>query len=340
MNARYFVVGVTSIATLSLSLLLWGMPPENVLLFSTPNNNRVYVLNPQSSEKELLYEYTEDCWLHDLKASATGKLIGIIITKRGFTPPGAHDYSILPKNSMVFIDTDGNEITRLDKNVRKFSWSPDGEMIAYIAGTYYEGGVGFTVTSVGIFDLKDKSITRIKKDFPHKSVRGYEGGGIEIKWAQHDNNIYIRDFDYLDGVYRYNTKIGKSENVEYKGIDFSPDGKYYEELEGVHVYLSATNEDITSQLVARFGPDWSRVTMNWVFNEGNCLHFVRKTAVQKGEFKWEYPVVHNVLYDVDKDEVVKEVTMPLSRWTAGPNSLVFEQDGKFVVETFESVHKR
>ena len=136
---------------------------------------------------------------------------------------------------------------------------------------------------------------------------------------------------------------GKIENVDYRDIDFSPDGKYYKEIEregteGTHVYLTATNEDITSQLIARFGPEWSRISLSWVFDKGHCLHVIRQTAVQKAKFSWEYPVVHNVLYDVEKDEVVKEVTLPISRWTAGPDKLVFEKDGKFVVWTYEDVY--
>ncbi|MFQ6008665.1 MAG: hypothetical protein ACE5K8_06905 [Candidatus Zixiibacteriota bacterium] len=291
-----------------------------------------------STDSEKIILNTEGMYGVYFSVSPSDTIIAMLITKRGITPPGAHDYSVPPKNSLVFIDRDGNEIMTLDEDVRKFSWSPDGEKIAYIKGTYYEGGVGFKTTGVGIFDLKDKSKTQIKKDFPHKTIRGFEGGGYEINWARHDSNVYIQDFGYLDGIYRYNTKIGKSEKVDYKGIDFSPDGKYYKEIEGIHIYLTATNEDITSQLIARFGPEWSRVSLNWVFNKGHCLHVIRKTAVQKAEFSWEYPVVHNVLYDVEEDRVVKEVTMPISRWVAGPDKLVFEEDGKFVVWTYEDVY--
>ncbi len=351
MNAKHFVIVIVILALLTLPLFLWGEADKSQLLFRTPNNNRLYYIDVQTNEEKILYECEEDSWLHDLKVSPNGQLTGVMKTKRGITPSGAHDYSVLPKNSLVFIDVDGKEITTLDEDVRKFSWSPDGEKVAYIAGTYYEGGVGFKTTGVGIFDLKDRSKIQIKKDFTHKTIRGFEGGGIEINWAEHDSNVYIQDFGYLDGIYRYNTKIGKSEKVDYKGIDLSPDGKYYKEIvvgegtAGIYVYQTATNEDITSQLIAKFGPEWSRVSLSWVFDKGHCLHVVNHSLepvvigkFSSGKDKWGYPVKHNVLYDVKEDRVVKEVTLPVSRWTAGPGKLVFEQDGKFVVWTYEDVY--
>jgi hypothetical protein len=357
MNAKHFVIVIVILALLILPLFLRGEADKRQLLFRTPNNNRLYYIDVQTNEEKILYECEEDSWLHDFKVSPTGKLVGVMKTKRGITPPGEHDFSVPPKNSLVFIDPDHAEITILDEDVRKFSWSPDGEKIAYIAGTYYEGGVGFMTTGVGIFDLRDHSKTQIKKDFPHQMVKTasgelFEGGGIEINWPRHDSNVYIQDFGYLDGIYRYNTKTGKSEKVEYKGIDFSPDGKYYKEIvvgegeAGINVYKTATNEDITSQLISRFGPEWSLVSLSWVFDKGHCLHVVNHSLerVKIGKFssgkdKWGNPVKHNVLYDVEEDRVVKEVTLPVSRWTASPDKLVFEEDGKFVVWTYEDVYK-
>ena len=311
-----------------------GQPP----LFRTPNNNRFYLLDPQTKKEVVLSECPDDSWLHDFKVSPTGALIGVIKTARGFTPPGQRDFSVLPKNSLVIIAVRGDATTTIEDDVQKFSWSPDGEKIAYITGTYYEGGVGFKTDGVWIYDLKDKSKTKIEKDFPHKTIEGFIGGGIEVNWARHDSNIYIEDFDYLDGVYRYNTTTGRSEKLDYAGIDLSPDGKYYKEIEGIRVFRTLTNEDITPQLVQRFGPEWSRVALTWVFDKGHCLHVVRQTAIKKAEYSWAYPEVHNVLYDVEEDRVLREVTLLPSRWVAGPDKLVFEKDGELIVWTYEDVY--
>jgi hypothetical protein len=191
-----------------------------------------------------------------MSVAPSDTVVALLVTDRGIVPPSGHDYSVPPRNSMIVINANGLELARLDDDIRKFSWSPDGEKIAFIAGTYYEGGVGFLTTGVWVYSLQDGRRTRINKDFPHDTVRGTVGGGYNLNWAKHDSNIYIQDFDYLGGVYRYNTRTGKSEKVAYKGIGFSPDGKYYlAELpeEGCRLYASATNEDVTERVTSRFG---------------------------------------------------------------------------------------
>ena len=278
--------------------------------------------------------------------SPSDTLIAVLITERGVDSPGGLDFSVLPRNWMLFIDRDGNEITRLNDNVRKFSWSPDGEKIAYITGTYYDGGVGFKTTGVWIFDLRDSSKVRIEKNFPHETIDGYIGGGFKINWAKHDSNIYIEDFDYLDGIYRYNTSTGKSEKVAHHGIRFSSDGKYYlmtlsEANHLIRLFRTSTHEEITNQIKARFGEGIRNESMNWVFDQGHLARYFK----QEYEFANENDrqlgkasssrIAYNVLYDVEKDEIVKELTLPISRWTAGPGKLVFEDNGRFIVETYE-----
>lgn len=298
----------------------------------------IHKQNIDTRSSEIIFK-TEEMYMASFSISPLSSKIAVLVTERGTVPPGSHDYSILPRNYLSFIDTDGNELSRLDENVRKFSWSPDGEMIAYITGTYYEGGVGFKTTGVWIFNLNDMTKTQINKDFAHDSIKGYVGGGYEINWAKHDSNIYIRDFDYLDGIYRYNTKSGKSEKVEYYGIDFSSDGRYY--VEGSQLYSTTTNENITEQLINRFGPEWDKVGLYWRFDTGHCLHVVRQTSqpVKVSKDRWENPAVYNVLYDVGTDRVVKEITLPVSRWTAGPDKLVFDKGKELVATTYREVYK-
>ena len=249
--------------------------------------------------------------------SPSDTVIAVLVTERGVVPPGAHDYSVLPKNSMVFIDLDGNEVARLDEDVRKFSWNPDGEKIAYITGTYYEGGVGFKTTGVGIFDLKDKTKIRIKKDFPHRTIEGFIGGGIEINWARHDSNIYIRDFDYLDGIYRYNITTGKSEKVAYHGINFSPDGKYYlavPSMDYPRLYLSASNQEITDRAKSKLG----YVPGGWLPEQSHHMLAVKveyepsfvdtissdKPRVMVDDRKVKQKTFF--IYDVETDQIIKE----------------------------------
>ena len=162
----------------------------------------IHRLDTKSKERKIIFD-TSGLYGASFSLSPSDTIIAVLVTKEGVTPPGAHDYSILPKNSLIFINTAGKEITRLDEDVRVLSWSPDGEKIAYITGTYYEGGVGFKTKGVCVFDLKDGSKRRITKDFPHPTIKDLkgkdiEGGGYDVTWAVHDSNIYIQEFEYFD----------------------------------------------------------------------------------------------------------------------------------------------
>ena len=310
------------------------------------DKRRLYKRNVDDNEVTLIYETDAD-YIVDIRVAPSDTIIAILIEEEGVTPPGAHGYSVPPRSSLMFIDLDGNEIGAFDEDVRKFSWSPDGEKVAYITGTYYEGGVGFKTTGVGILDLRDFSQTSITADFPHRTIDGVVGGGFEINWARHDGNVYIEDFGYLAGRYKYDANAGKSEPVEYKGISFSPDGKYYiltvnEGTDGAHVFETSSNEDLTGLVVARFGyRPGSLASFNWVFDRGHILHY-RSNAFEfdneEDRPKEIDSTPHNVLYDLERDEVLKEDLRPLSRWTAGPGKLVLEQDGEIIVLTYGDVY--
>jgi len=311
--AVVFSLCVSLVVTLDLNASYNNVPKQYI--FSIDSKG-IYRTDTTTNEKKTIFN-TVGLYGVSFSLSPSDTIIAVLVTERGIVPPGAHDYSVLPKNSMVFIDLDGNEVARLDEDVRKFSWSPDGEKIAYIIGTYYEGGVGFKTTGVGIFDLKDKSKIRIKKDFPHRTIEGFIGGGIEINWARHDSNIYIRDFDYLDGIYRYNITTGKSEKVAYHGINFSPDGRYYLSISSMdypHLYVSSTNEEITDRVKSKLG----YVPRSWMPEQNHHMLAVKveykpsfvdtissdKPRVMVDDRKVKQKTFF--IYDVETDQIIKE----------------------------------
>ena len=48
-------------------------------------------------------------------------------------------------------------------------------------------------------------------------------GATDINWSGHDGHIYV---DNNGQVYRYDPTTGKGQKVDYRGIYFTPDGKY------------------------------------------------------------------------------------------------------------------
>jgi len=278
----------------------------------------IYKQTPDGKEVTI-YETSKDViGFRGFHLSPCGRYIAVIETTRGFTPEGKHDFEVLPKNSMVIIDTSGSVLYSLDEDVRKIVWSPDGNKIAYITGEYREGGVGFRTTGIYVFDLTDGSRKEITKDFEYDTLRGYHGGGYNLNWAVHDSNLYIAEFDRFGGNYMYDPKTGKTRQVSYKGIHFSPDGRYYLELrpeDSPHLYVSATNEDLT-EIAER---ELLRMPYSWISDRPHHLSGVRtKKVLKSGE-----PLQHNraylneevkilektfLVYDVEKREVVEQWT--------------------------------
>ena len=356
---RTHIISTWIIIVFCLCLFLLPSVISKIIVNRTPlsylyfiDSKGMHRLDTTSNEKKVVFN-TEGLYEVSFSLSPSDTVIALLVTKEGVTLPGEHDYSVLPRNSVIFITPEGKEVAKLEEDVREFSWSPDGEKIAYITGTYYEGGVGFKTTGVWIFDLKNQSKKQIKKDFPHPSLRGFEGGGYEIKWAKHDNNIYIKDFDYCGGIYRYDTKLGISEQVKYKDINFSPDGKFYiSEQFGDSIpqrlYISDSNLEITDRLKKRFGYDIQNASFYWVFQKSHLMHLIKKQIVTKIGKKAKVkvataanqaPAAYNVIYDVEKDKVLKEVTLPTSRWKGNPGEVVLEKEGKIFIETYEDIYK-
>jgi WD40 repeat protein len=266
----------------------------------------IYIVNKITGDKRFIYQ-SPKAYVDWISVSPNREFIA------GIEPEDS------TKNRLLIIDPKGNITHLIIDDVRKYDWSPDGEKIAYITGTYYEGGVGFMTTGVWIFNLRDHSKTQIKKDFPHQTVKTtggelFEGGGFQINWTEHDSNIYIQDFGHVGGVYRYNTKISKSEKVDYKGIDFSPDGKYYArsipELD-YQVYLAETNEPVTERLSARFKD--LRFLPTWVPDEKHYLQIVKVDFIvepvipgrQGGKILGVRQKKYTI-YDIETDQIIKE----------------------------------
>ena len=132
-------------------------------------------------------------------------------------------YSFL---TIVNLNT-GKEIISF-QHATPYSFSPNGDAIVYseqIPGAPwdpsptppgYKGGLW-------LYDFNQKTKKRIDT-----KVSGWESNWSryvwDLNWSEHDGNIYVTD--HRD-VFRYNPKTGKGEIIPYKGIYFSPDGKYY-----------------------------------------------------------------------------------------------------------------
>ncbi|MDD3731053.1 MAG: hypothetical protein PHU88_01615 [candidate division Zixibacteria bacterium] len=265
-------------------------------------------------DEKNLYETDKDYISYrGVHISPNNKYIAVIETTEGYTPPEKYDYEILPKNSLVIIDTNGTVYYKIDDNVRKLSWSPDGTKLAYITGEYREEGLGFKSTGVFLFDLINGNKITVTKDFPHPSIKNYTGAGYDINWAVHDSNIYIKEYDKAGGNYVYDTKTRTTHQVPYKGIHFSPDGKYYIAInpeDDTYIYETATNQDISDEVKLAI----NSIPISWLPDREHHLQVVKLLYSDTLKYDSVRIVVDNrkirgkryIIYDVDKRVIVKE----------------------------------
>lgn len=194
----------------------------------TADKRSVYVLNAETGEKREIY--------HSLD------VVGEIVMSLGGTYVAGTEWSTESREQSLFVITPEGDVVLKVTGVYRFSWAPDGESIAYIVGNYTEGGLGFTPSSIWIYQMKEA----VARKLPCL--------GHDLCWAEHDSNLYIWSIEPSKGdcVYQYSLNDGQAIESTHKGINFSPDGKYYyaPQYEGgpFRLFLTATDVEITDKV--------------------------------------------------------------------------------------------
>jgi len=168
-----------------------------------------------------------------LSTSADGRFFAAIAST-----PSRYDEQgswFVPRHLLVF-SNDG-KLNRTIPRVQRYAWSPDGNRIACVTGTRYEG-FGFRADKLIVINTANWSQRVLEEGIAYQ----------DIFWAAFDSMIYTTDYQH---VYRINPRTGKVEKTTYKGIYFSPDGKYYfganYEGGGFAVYERQTNKNVTPE---------------------------------------------------------------------------------------------
>ncbi|RMI06750.1 MAG: hypothetical protein D6681_08270 [Calditrichaeota bacterium] len=270
----------------------------------------------------------------ELKVSPNQEYIAFIEMAKGETAD--REYSILPENQLRILDKNGRTVKVIKEDVRRFIWSPKGNRLALIAGSYYEGGIGFKPQRLFIFDIGTDRLDSLSiKYIPY-----------EIYWSSVGNYLYGKTLQFIEdrNIFQFNLSSQQFKWTNFKDIWFSPDEKYY-----VHfpdqisyefvLYESATNRDIT-----RIIPPGIGSPVRWISNSQNYFLFKKvhstRTGKKIGAFKIiTKEVINGVTYtvfDVDNRRIVKKWEADSEAEFVGNASvIVFRKQGKILVESFE-----
>ncbi len=254
------------------------------------DKRNIYIFNKATSEKQIIYQTTKS-YVDQISISANRELIVAIETDEK------------AENNLVVIKANGELVKTINQDVRKYCWSPDGNKIAYITGTYYEGGVGFLTTGLWVFNLGNGGEKQIAPE------------AYYVNWAGFDSCIY---YDDLRKVYRYNPTADKTEETAYHGINFSPDGQYYTTSspeQAYQVYSTKRNQPLTDRLFAKFKD--SKIRPSWIPDQKHHLLIVKidYEFSPNDTVKGHEPKVKAILgirqkrfmiYDIETDKIIKE----------------------------------
>jgi hypothetical protein len=217
----------------------------------------------------------------------------------------------IPANELLIINPEGETVARIDRNVQRYTWCGD-QCLVYIAGEYYEGGVGFKPTGAFVFNLTTRAEVSVP-DVPSP---------YDLTWAPFDSSVYFKSFARASGenVFRLSLSDGTVSVTPYHDFGFSPSGEYYlrgrgEDNDTIRLYETRSNRPVTL-------PD--RRTLGdvggWVFAEGNLLLFARRPepqtrdSVRQGIRIGRPAAPEYAIYDVALRRVVRKLTGEVAPW--------------------------
>ncbi|RPI75629.1 MAG: hypothetical protein EHM45_14695 [Desulfobacteraceae bacterium] len=284
------------------TIFIGGYPLENERLSwnprvgSLPLLHKIYSVNFEKREQYKIFETDND------------KIMAYNINNNGLIAVSTHNANeqkginekqlfILEKNGKI-IKKFKNTVNSINKGF--FSWSPDGQKIAYVTGkSIIEGHLPFEAQGVFIYDIKKDETVKISDK------------GADVYWSEHDKNIYIRDnFIQEDpqNISVYNTTNKQLIKSNRHGTIFSDDGKFYigaeidKTFEGdgnmliYFIYDNKTNEKIF-KFTGSEGYNIEVASEVFFLKKTHCLMI-------------RYPSLY-FIFDVDKKKTIKKLNAGL-----------------------------
>jgi len=213
------------------------------------------------------------------------------IALSGSCETSANKKSLEYYSKLIILDKfSRNEIASFDYTFL-YSFSPKGDAIVYFEGPVgpYQGGPLPPKDEMGLwlYDFNKKT---------KKKIDTLGLGVMDINWSEHDGNIYV----YGNKVYRYNVKSGKTEIVPYKGIYFSPDGKYYifaPSEGGASIYRTEDNQlmyEWERMILGKNTSKYAELRFRFWSRQLNAL-------IVSPDQDWQ-----NVIFDINKGKIIGE----------------------------------
>lgn len=252
--------------------------------------NKLYLLDIESGAESLLYTspYPE---IRTAKVSPDGTLFALQEVDYSSGSGGV--------NRLKVFNAKGTLLYEGRPDVRKYTWDPKSNRLAYITGTFSEGEVSFIPTGFYLNDFLLNKETRIATD-------GFKPVGLN--WVNNvtEDAIYVECLseDKAKRFLRYNLLREAFETIPFRSIEVSPDGKYYVDHDAsckcVKIYDRATQVERSRVTLSE-----TDIPTGWMFN-ANHLFVVAKYTFNKAEHK---VVIDGKPKTVSLNESIREGTI-------------------------------
>ena len=161
MKKNLILVTILVLHTIS----VYADPSELLLKIDMSTGKEIIKHDVNTQIKTVFFKTSKD-FISDMKISSNGNYVALIETKDGTITEG--QYSTLPKNNMLILDKKGLVVRKISDNVQKFTFSPSGEDLAYINGSFFEGALGFKPEKVFILNIRSGTKENINEvDAPY-----------------------------------------------------------------------------------------------------------------------------------------------------------------------------
>lgn len=230
---------------------------QSPILVRVADRQAVVVYDTATGQEKTLFRSSGYVPLNSVAVSSDGRHIAF---REKIAPDFTAPYRL------VVIDSEGNAVRTIPRDVRRFIFCCGGERVAMITGSTHEGGIGFTPEGlfvIGVASGAEKRIAGVPAPY-------------QLHWAPFDSALYVKSLVPTDSVqvYRYDPSGGELTATSHRGLLFSPDGEYYLDpiVEGVtRLYRSQDDLDVTARLPA----DLVRVGRipSWIPGSGHALLF-------------------------------------------------------------------
>ncbi|HEX9727411.1 MAG TPA: hypothetical protein VGA37_02765 [Gemmatimonadales bacterium] len=295
MTSRIAVLSILTIWILADPLTRHAAPHQTQvhgLLVRRADLTTVVRLAPNGAVTDTIYR-SSALHVFDLTVAPSGRFVAML---EGGGRAGT-------SNRLIVADGVGNTIHVVERDVRRHVWCCDGSQVAFITGSFAEGGdLGFTPTGAYLIDIERGTEERL--DVPSDVY--------ELAWVAFDTALYFKTSRGYPGssIVRYHPNSRKSVVTAYLDLRFSPSGTFY-----LHQFPDAQFgspgwrifERATGRQVAR--PDTSLGGIEgWVFGEGDYLRLKRvRFPMRDGMRRGPEEIVGYTIYDVAAGGAVVQI---------------------------------